>query len=359
MKANYFKVGIFVIAAVALLTAAVVALGAGLIGGEEALFETYFDESVSGLTVGSPVELRGVRIGEVKEIGFASDIISKSHDANEIGLAERYVRVVFAVSNQRLGDLPAQGNVTRLTSGINYGLRVRLSSNIITGQAFLEGTYVDINRYPVLDITWKPVYRYIPSVPSELTTLKDSVDKIFVRLEELDVEGLVTSMEKLFNSLNQAVADARIDEISKAFRGAMSEIRTKLADVQVGEISAALQKVLESVDEAIADANVPGVSAEVRGLFAESRQTNAKLLHLLADPETQAWQSSIPETVARLNRALTRIDRLVAGEQPQISELVSNLVQVSENLKDLTEMLKQNPAGLLRSAPPERSEALK
>lgn len=359
MKANYFKVGVFVMTAVALLAAAVVALGAGLIGREEVYFETYFDESVTGLTVGSPVELRGVRIGEVSEIGFASDVVTVPPDANNAPEAERYVRVVFAVSNRRLGDISNQGNVARLTSGVNYGLRVRLSSNIITGQSFLEGTYVDTDRYPPPTITWKPVYRYIPSVPSELTTLKDSVDKIFVRLEELDVEGLLSSMEKLFTSLDQAVADARIDEISQAFRGAMSEIRTKLADVQIGEISAALQKVLESVDQAIADANVPGVSEEVRGLFAESRETNEKLLHLLADPETQAWQGSIPETVARLNRALTRIDRLVAGEQPQISELVINLVQVTENLKDLTEMLKQNPAGLIRSVPPERSEALK
>ena len=359
MKANYFKVGIFVIGAVILITAAVVTLGAGLIGREEVYFETYFDDSVSGLAVGSPVELRGVPIGQVTQIGFASDILSAPADSEEMMRAERHVRVVFAVSARHLRDISAQGHVARLRNGIAYGLRVRQSSNIITGQAFLEGTYVDTSRYPPMEVTWKPTYPYIPSVPSELTTLKDSIDKVFYRLEELDVEGLVKSMEDLFVSLDQAVADARIDEISGAFRGAMTELQTKLDDLQAREISVAVQQVLASIDQAIADANVPTVSEEVQNLFAESRQTNQKLLHLLADPETEAWQSSIPEAIGRLNRALARIDGLIASEQPQVDLILVNILQISENLRDLTEILKQHPSELLRSSAPKPSEALK
>lgn len=359
MKANYFKVGIFVIGAVVLITVAVVTLGAGLIGREEIYFETYFDESVSGLAVGSSVELRGVRIGEVAEIGFVSDTNDIRAASGDHPRPGRYVRVVFAVSSKHLMELPVDAHMTRLQEGIANGLRVRLSSNIITGQAFLEGTYVDTQRYPVMEVTWTPKYVYLPSIPSELTTLKDSIDKIFYRLEELDVEGLVKSMENLFVSLDQAVADARIDEISRAFRGAMTELETKLDDLQLEEISVAAQKFLASVDQAIADANVPAVSEEVQGLFAESRQTNEKLLHLLADPETEAWQSSIPEAVGRLNRSLARIDSLIASEQPQVDLILVNIFQISENLKDLTEMLKQNPAELLRGSAPKRSEALK
>jgi len=359
MKANYFKVGLFVIAAAALIAAAVVTLGAGLLGREEVYFETYFDESVSGLAVGSPVELRGVRIGQVTQIGFASDVLDTPADSEGISEAERYVRVVFAVSTQHLGELPAQGSVARLTNAISFGLRVRLSSNIITGQAFLEGTYVDTSRYPPMEVTWKTEYPHVPSVPSELTTLKDSVDKIFYRLEELDVEGLVKSMENLFVSLDKAVADARIAEISEAFRGAMTELETKLEELQAEEISVAVQKMLASADRAITDANVPAISEEVQGLVAETRQTNQKLLYLLADPETEAWQSSIPEAIGRLNRALARMDQLVATERPQVDMILANIVQITENLRDLSETLKQNPAELLRGSPPKRSEALK
>jgi len=358
MKANYFKVGVFVIAAVVLVVAAVVALGAGLIGREEILVETYFDESVTGLAVGSPVELRGVRIGEVTQIGFVcdvNDIPAESEDRQRPG---RYVRVVFAIARQRLAELPVSTNLDRWMEAISHGLRVRLSSNLITGQAFLEATYIDPQRYPEIEVTWTPQHLYLPSVPSELTTLKDSIDQIFYRLEELDVEGLVKSMEDLFGSLDQAVADARIQEISEAFRGAMGEIRTKLAELEIQEISEAVQKVLASVDTAVVDANVPGVSAEMTSLFAEARQTNEKLLQLLDNPQEQSAPSTIPEAIARLNRALARIDGLVASERPQIDLILVNVLQISENLKDLTELLKENPSELLRSTPPKPSEAL-
>jgi len=359
MKANYFKVGIFVIGSMVLITAAVVTLGAGLIGRDEIYFETYFDESVSGLAVGSAVELRGVRVGEVTEIGFVSDMNDIPAESEGQRRPGRYVRVIFVVSPKHLTRLPPDAHVARWKEGIAHGLRLRLSSNILTGQAFLEGTYVDTQRYPAMEITWTPEYIYVPSVPSELTTLKDSIDKIFYRLEELDVEGLVKSMENLFVSLDQAVADARIDEISRAFRDAMTELQSKLEDLQVEEISVAAQKALASVDQAIADANVPAVSVEVQNLFAESRQTNQKLLHLLADPETDAWQSSIPEAIGRLNRALARIDGLIASEQPQVDVILVNILQISENLRDLTEILKQHPSELLRSSAPKPSEALK
>jgi ABC-type transporter Mla subunit MlaD len=359
MKANYFKVGLFVMTAAGLLVAAVVTLGAGLIGREEVFFETYLDESVTGLAVGSPVELRGVRIGQVTDIGFAIDMLDVPIDSNDMVQAARYVRVVFAVQPQYLGNLPAQGDVARLTEGRGYGLRVRLSSNIITGQAFLEGTYVDIQRYPAMEIPWQPEHRYISSVPSELTGLKDSIDKIFYRLEELDVEGLLTSMEHLFTSLDEAVADAGIAELSQAFRDAMAEIDNKLEELKVAQLSEDAHRVLTSIDRAIADANVPAVSEELQGLFAEVRQSNQKLLYLLADPETEAWQSSIPEAIGRLNRALARMDQLVASERPQIDMILANLLSISENLKDLTETLKQHPSELLRSSAPKPPEALK
>jgi phospholipid/cholesterol/gamma-HCH transport system substrate-binding protein len=54
-KPSYFKIGLFVIAGIFLIFAAVVVLGSGLLHQEKAYFETYFDESVSGLSVGSPV----------------------------------------------------------------------------------------------------------------------------------------------------------------------------------------------------------------------------------------------------------------------------------------------------------------
>jgi paraquat-inducible protein B len=69
-QANYFKIGLFVIGATIALVFLLVMLGAGRIFQSKILMETYFNESVQGLEVGSKVKYRGVIVGEVKSIGF-------------------------------------------------------------------------------------------------------------------------------------------------------------------------------------------------------------------------------------------------------------------------------------------------
>ena len=64
-KTNYFKLGLFVILAFALTAAMLIALGAGQFLKTETLAETYFNESVQGLNIGSEVKYKGVIIGAV------------------------------------------------------------------------------------------------------------------------------------------------------------------------------------------------------------------------------------------------------------------------------------------------------
>jgi ABC-type transporter Mla subunit MlaD len=312
MKANYFKVGIFVIVAVALLVVGIVILGAGYIGRSVVHFETYFNESVSGLTVGSAVELRGVRIGEVKQISFLRDVYDLPTDPNERGTSGRYIRVAFAAYPQRgWKDSPTE-YVAGWLRQVDRGLRVRLSSNIITGQAILEGTYVDPNRFPPIKPTWTPLHPYIPSMPSELTNLKDSINSILAQLEKLDVTGLVSTTKTLMVTLNKTVGEA----------------------------------------------NIPVLSDEAKTLFTELRETNKELQTLLKGPPELLGQN-VPQAVIRLNEAIDRINALLVAERPQIDQVMTNLVEVSANLKELTETLKASPSELIRSTPPPKTEPFK
>ena len=312
MKTNYFKVGIFVLVAVALLVSGIVILGAGYIGRSVVHFETYFDESVSGLTVGSAVELRGVRVGEVKQIGFLREYYDLPAEPNERGLSGRYVRVVFATYPQRASKDTTSEYVARWLRRVDRGLRIRLSSNIITGQAILEGTYVDPNRFPPIQPTWQPRYPYLPAMPSELTNLKDSIDRILTKLQELDVGGLVSTTKTLMTSLNKTVSEA----------------------------------------------NIPVLTDEAQGLFTELRETNKQLLVLVKGPPELVGQN-IPQAVIHLNEALDRINALLVAERPQVDMVMTNLVEVAANLKELAETLKYSPSELIRSTPPPKTEAFK
>ena len=66
---RYFKIGLFVIGATIIAIFGVVALGVGTVFKTKNLVETYIEESVQGLDVGSPVKFRGVLVGKVDEVG--------------------------------------------------------------------------------------------------------------------------------------------------------------------------------------------------------------------------------------------------------------------------------------------------
>src|SRR5688572_3049771 len=70
---NHYKLGLFVLLGLAAAIAALVAVGARSMKKDTVSYHTYFNESVQGLEVGSPVKFRGVTIGHVKQIEVAPD----------------------------------------------------------------------------------------------------------------------------------------------------------------------------------------------------------------------------------------------------------------------------------------------
>ena len=219
---------------------------------------------------------------------------------------------------------------------IAHGLRIQITTNILTGQSYLLADYFDPERFPPLDIDWKPEHIYVPSAPSDIITLRDSVRSVLDRLQEIELEKLVASLDK-------AIVDANVSEISEQAVGLLSEARLKVRALDTETLSANANHFLASLDQTVVDANVP-----------ELRQ---HLQKLLASPT--ATQSNIPEMIARINGVLYRIDKLIVNERPKLEIILANLREISNNIKDLTASLKEHPSELLFSEPPSRSEVLK
>ena len=69
-RANYFKLGLFVIGAVVAGILVLLIIGSGRLFERRLIVETYFKESVQGLDIGSKLKYRGVTIGVVTKITF-------------------------------------------------------------------------------------------------------------------------------------------------------------------------------------------------------------------------------------------------------------------------------------------------
>jgi len=389
MKANYFKFGVFLMLATALIVAAVVVLGAGMFEPEGEYFETYFDRAIGGLHPGAPVELQGVEIGQVESVGFAGAVYDIPPDlAAKLG-QNRLVRVTFSIDRRFAGELTAAERQVRRSREMDSGLRVRLESNLITGQSYLQGTYVDPNHFPVSEMPWETEYAFVPSVPGQFATLKDSVDRILTKLEELDVQKLFNHIDDLILTTDQAVEDANVAGLHEQVKGmladargkvqaidtqkigkqveglvanadgAVNDVRAMIEAVNAEKISGQIENTLAALDRTIADANVAALAQEVRGLFAEARVTNTHLQELLARPEKDKELANIAILVDELNTTMRRVNLLIATQAPRIEGTLENFRKISSDVKDLSEGLKRSPSDLLLSAPPRESELLR
>jgi len=267
--------------------------------------------------------------------------------------------VLCSVPRENLPEVSYERRISRLKEMVTRGLRLQLASNLLTGQGFLQANFIDPKRKPLLEIAWEPKNMYIPSAPSAFTTMKDSVDKIMYKLQEIEIDKLVESVGNILSSLDTAINEAKIGDIGKEARNLLTQARTKIEKLDTEKLGEAAEQALVSVDEALADANVPVLSKELQNLISEVRQTNKNLQTLLASPEPVSGQSNLPEMIARLNKTLVRIDKLISSERPQIEMILANFKEISDNLKTLTNNLKQHPSDLLFSQPPSKSEAIK
>ena len=70
---NHWKLGLFVLASLAAVVGVTFWLGSHLFQRKSFEAISYFDESVQGLELGSPVKWRGVTVGTVRDITVAPD----------------------------------------------------------------------------------------------------------------------------------------------------------------------------------------------------------------------------------------------------------------------------------------------
>ena len=404
-KPHYFRIGIFVIFAVALIVIAVILFGAGLLARDEMHFESYFSESITGLALGSVVEFRGVRIGRIESIGFVGNVYTLPPENGAISNYASYVRVVSAVPRSKLPAFAAGQVETVLGQMIDRGLRARIASNLLTGQAYLELNYLDPKRFPVEPLPWTPTYLRVPSALSEFTTIKDSIDSILTELQSINVEGLARSLESVLDSLNKVITEANVAELSRYAQALLIELREKVAALEMEKINdgaqqflaslnsavidanipqlsqqardvlshvdqqiaalnlerirADIERLLASLDRAVADANIPALSRETQGLMVDLRETNKYLQALLAPPEGSTSRPNVPEVVARLNQTILQLNKVIATERPQINATLSEFQQIAESLSELVVALREQPSTLLFSRPPQKSEVLK
>jgi len=377
-RANYFKVGAFIIVAIAMLAGAIVVLGAGSLLRRKVRIETYFDESVEGLVVGSPVKYRGVEIGKVEHISLTSAKYEQ-RVGKPFERRKQYVLVEMTIFADAFEGLDPETLGQRLANLTKQGLRVRLTSKALTGIAYVELDYVsDPALYPEVQVDWQPDLPYIPSALSIGVRLEESIESITRTLKEIekaDICQLAGRLEDLLTAATESVDEAKVVALRERADQFLSDADGFIKDVgqtnrEVREaVTLLLEEVRESnrlvrdflekpeLDTVLADASeaarglkriVLNSEADIDQITSELRETSQKL---------NTASEDLPRTLDEFNIALRRLSRLIGEQRHEIAGIMENMERASENLNEMTEDAKRYPAHFLFGEPPPPQEA--
>jgi phospholipid/cholesterol/gamma-HCH transport system substrate-binding protein len=271
---NHWKLGLFLVAAVAATLGTLFWIGARRFHRDAFQAVSYFDESVQGLDVGSLVKFRGVTVGTVADITIAPD--------------HRHLQVtsdIYLDALVRLGLLQAAPKVGE--QFIDPSLRVQLALAGITGVRFLQTDFFDENRFPPPKLPFPVPWNYVPSAPSTLKGIEETVVDVLSRFPALEAGLLDTAadLRKTLASIGQLTGklgadDGSLNMLLVELRGATRRVEAALDDAKLGTTTASLRETSDSVSRAVAD--VGDVRHELRDALVALR-TTLESIRTLAD----------------------------------------------------------------------------
>ncbi len=205
-------------------------------------FELIFNESVRGLTPGAPVELRGIKIGEVADIRAQFDLKTFQY----------LVPVTIHLDAQRLGvkliDLKPGADIAAMRrqlidSMVAHGVRAQLrTGNLLTGAAFVAFDFFPGVPPPAkVDWSQKPVQ--LPTTPGQLEATEAKVTNIINKLDKMPLQQIGDGLRKAIDDLDVTLMSANHTLVSA--RGTIDNANNFVEpnSVQAQEMNSTLQEV--------------------------------------------------------------------------------------------------------------------
>lgn len=323
-KVSPAVVGLFVLGALALGMIALLSFGGLSLFSKPQRFMVYFDESVHGLDLGSPVKLRGVRVGRVVDLEIHYD------DA-----ANRSVVAVTCELNRNV-ITDAKGAQLRVTGPgdiqmmVDHGLRAQLGVlGLATGLLFVELDFADPQLYPVTAQADVPKYVVIPSMPSAISEYQASISEILNDLRKVDFAGISKEIKTLLATTNKKVNELDLKSLGDKVGRAADSVTALVDSPETKQTMANLNGALVAARAAMEriDGQVGPVSDELKKTLADA-QTALKTLDSTAVTTRRFIQQQnqvgddLTATLRQVAEAAAALDNLAAAIERNPSSLV-------------------------------------
>jgi paraquat-inducible protein B len=283
---------------------------------EKTYYLLSFKDSVRGLTLGAPVEFRGIKIGQVVDFKL---------EYNPEKLEFR-IPVLIEIEPERMsyvGDDP-HGASKGMKKLVAKGLRAQLKTgNLITGQLLVE-----INFYPDAPdarIDYSGAYPELPTIPAPLEQITTSIARFLERLDKFPLEQLGGEMQHMIQEIRYLVKSAQLEKPIEKLTQTLDETHrfaTNLNATFSPELQQAvleLAKTLEQIGE-LADTLNTDIAGDVSDTLDQAQNTVTDI------------------------RKLVGSDSLVVHE---LREMLQELAKAAYAVRIMAEYIERNPESFI------------
>ncbi|MBO8086841.1 MAG: MCE family protein [Marichromatium sp.] len=237
-----------------------------------------FEDSVRGLSIGAPVMLRGIEIGQVLDIQLQFDPEAEIFR----------IPVLIEVEPERIAlrnAAHAPDHAHMLERLVELGLRAQLKlASLITGQLYVE---LDIDpEAPAAGLGRYGDYVVIPSRPTPLEALTGKLERILSRLEQVPFEQIGADLGQTLGRVREVVDSGVLSQLGEDLEDTLASLRG-LAEQLDGEVAPALRATLEEARATFAHAGAmldpeAATTREFRTMLRETAEA-ARAVRDLAD----------------------------------------------------------------------------
>jgi paraquat-inducible protein B len=274
-------------------------------------YALYFRGSLRGLSVGAPVDLLGLPIGEVT--GVSLDYVPGSRSIHTRVEIVTYQNRLLVPRGKQVAERHTPEKERRelmQRQVVEKGLRAQLrSASLISGHLYVALDYFP--DAPKAKIDWERKPPGFPVVPGEMANLQAMLKNLLVKLDKVPVE-----------------------EIGKEARKAIASLDRTLGRLE-GETLPEANKALETLDRTLQTANrtLERVDGEIV-------------------PEAKKALEELRRAIASADRVLANADNtFLAPDAPvkqDLQDAMREIVRAARAVRALADYLERNPNALIR-----------
>ena len=306
-KSLSVSVGLFVILIIAMTVTLVLFLNTD--GFSRTVVQRYqilFDTSIKGLSVGAPVTLRGVKIGEVMDI--KTQIFHQHKKVLNVVTVDMYPDAI----NEQGGGSDDNNVLGHL---MNQGLSAQIGlQSLLTGMLYIEVDFSDND--PVMQPV-NTAYPQIPTVPNDL-------EEFIERFESINLAEMGSRLNEVLENVARLTGDDRLNDLID----------------NVGNAFVSMEKMSVTMS-----ADMAGIRQE----FASMSSDASEVTQLLR-AELPAASRQLTETMQQMQQTLDVAAQNLAPDSPliyQLNQSSKDIGRAFRAVEDLANVLQRQPDAIL------------